>query len=183
MQSGKERVCFGRVHWRLDNARRDGVNSDAPISVFDCQRTRDGVQPTLGERRQRRWYAFHGLAHERCGQVYDVAAALRKHLANASLRNIKEAGQVHRQLASKVGLGVLDKWLGNENPGVVDKRIDSAELLDRATDDTIGDRRIGDVTGRGEYVCRSIGLDGSGISDDTIPAVEKSADQPGADTL
>src|SRR2546421_259027 len=86
---------------------------------FHYQRPRDGVQPTLGERCQRRRNAFHGLVHERRREVHDVSAALREHLPDGPLRDVEEPGQVHRQHFGEVGLGVLGEWFGNENPGVV----------------------------------------------------------------
>ena len=84
-----------------------------------------------------------------------------EHLPDGPLRDVEEPGQVHRDHAGEVGLGVLGERLGDEHPGVVDQRVDPAELLDRAPDHPVGDRRVGDVAGDGEDVA----LEASGLMD------------------
>src|SRR5262249_46391236 len=61
--------------------------------------------------------------------------------------------------------------------------IDPAEPLDRAGDDPVGDRRVGDVAGHGEYVRRVVCLDGPGVRNDPEAAVEEPTDQARADPL
>jgi hypothetical protein len=99
------------------------------------------------------------------------------------LGHVEEAGEVHRQDAREVGLGVLRERLGDEYPCVVDQHIDPAEPLDRAADDLVGDCRVGDVAGDCQHVRRGVGLDRPGVGDDPIAAVEESPDQAGPDPL
>ena len=86
-------------------------------------------------------------------------------------------------MRGEVGLGVLGERLGDEDPGVVDQRIDPAELLDRPADHPVGDRRVGDVAGDGQHVRRGVGLDGPRVGDDAVAPVEEPADQSRADPL
>ena len=112
-----------------------------------------------------------------------MPAALREHLPDGPLRDVEEPRQVHRQHFGEVGLGVLGERLGDENPGVVDQRIDPAELPDRVPDHPVGDRRVGDVASDSEYVRRSVQLDGPGVGDDAVAAIEIATDQTRADPL
>lgn len=50
--------------------------------------------------------------------------------------------------------------IGDEHSGVIDQRIDAAELLDRISDDPVGHRRVGDVAGDSQHIRRNVGLDG-----------------------
>jgi len=72
--------------------------------------------------------------------------------ADGPLRDGVESGQVHRNLCSEVRFGVFGEGFGNEYPSVVDPRIDTAKLLDRAANHPVRDRRVGDVAGVRQYV-------------------------------
>jgi hypothetical protein len=50
MQLGKELMCFGSVHRRLDNAGSNGVDPNPLFCVLDRQGLRGCVQPTFGNR-------------------------------------------------------------------------------------------------------------------------------------
>src|SRR5262249_47491119 len=82
-----------------------------------------------------------------------------------------------------VGLGVFSERLGDKDAGVVDQRIDPAELLDRAADHPFRDGRIGDVAGDGQYVRRSVGLDGPRVRNDAVATIDEPADQSCPDPL
>ena len=86
-------------------------------------------------------------------------------------------------MRGEVGLGVIGERLGDEDPGVVDQRIDTAELLDRTADHPVRDRRIGDVAGDGQHVRRGVGLDGPRVGDDAVATIEEPANQPRPDPL
>jgi hypothetical protein len=171
------------MHRGTDDTRRHRVDTDALVPVLDRQRPRDGVQPTLGERGQRRRHTLHGLTHERCGQIYDVPGALRQHLPDGPLCDEEEAGQVHPEHMDVVGFGVLRERLGDEHPCVVDQRIDPAESRDSLPDDPISERRVGNVARNGQHVGRGIRLDGPRVSNHPIAAVEEPADQLRPDPL
>src|SRR5262245_43780313 len=35
---GEVRMCFDGMHWRLDDAGRNSIHSDAELCILDCQR-------------------------------------------------------------------------------------------------------------------------------------------------
>ena len=60
-----------------------------------------------------------------------AAGSLSQHLFDCPLRQMDEAVEVGRGKLSEVFNRVVDEWLGDEDPGVVDQCIDGAEVLDR----------------------------------------------------
>ena len=71
----------------------------------------------------------------------------------------KKPARLTPSIGGEVGLGVLGERLGDEDAGVVDQRVDAAELRATASAiDPLGGRRVGDVAGDGQNVGRRDGL-------------------------
>jgi hypothetical protein len=99
------------------------------------------------------------VVDEACRDVDDVTAALDDHLANYALRHVEEAGEVHGGDRVEVLRRVVGEFLADEDPGVVDQRVDSPEPVERLLDHALGSVRVGDVAADGEYVGRAGRLD------------------------
>jgi hypothetical protein len=63
------------------------------------------------------------------GDVDDVSAALLRHLADDALRQVEEAIQVHGRHIGEVGVGVVQERLADEDPRIVDQRVDAPETV------------------------------------------------------
>ena len=105
-----------------------------------------------------------GRAHG--GDVDDVTAVQLHHLGDDTLGDVEEPAEVQPHHAGEVILGVLGERPGDEHPGVVDERVDPAELRDRLPDHPVGDRRVGDVPGDGEDIGVVRRCDGEGVGHD-----------------
>src|SRR6516162_7794917 len=79
-----------------------------------------------------------------------MAAALLLHFGDGELRDVKEAGEVDAEDRRVVGRGVLGERLGDEDAGVIDKRVDAPEPGHSFGYRTLGGVRIGDVAGHRE---------------------------------
>src|ERR1700761_9164632 len=138
VQPGECAVSFRRMHWGLDHARRLTVYADTPLGVFDGQRLGRGVQATFRQRSQHRRNAVDRVIDQAGGDVDDMPTALLFHLRDGQLRDMEETVEVHRQVADIVFVGERGKWLGDEDAGVVDHGIDTAEAGHRFGEDTLG---------------------------------------------
>src|SRR5207244_13124590 len=72
------------------------------------------------------------------GDVDDVSAALLRHVTDDALREVKEAIQVHGGHRGEVVVGVVQERFADEDPSVVDQRVDAAETVERLLDDALG---------------------------------------------
>lgn len=87
-----------------------------------------------------------------------MTAALLLHLGDGELRHVKEASDVGAQKRLVVVLGVLGKWLGDEDASVVDERVDAPEAGHAFGDRTLGGFSISDVAGTARIASSSDGL-------------------------
>jgi hypothetical protein len=76
-------------------------------------------------------------------------AALLLHFRNRQLGNAEESGEVDAERAGEIGLAILGERFGDEDAGVVDQRVDTAEPGQAVGDHPLGGPGIGDVAGHG----------------------------------
>src|SRR5260221_14195498 len=152
MQGGELRMRLGGMHWRLDDTERDGVHSDTALCILDRQRFGRGVQRALCERGEHRRYAGDGVVDEARRDLHDMTAALLLHLCDGELRGVKEAYRIDARYRSVIGRRVMREWLGDEDAGVIDKRVDAPKPGQPFGDRTFGSPPVGDVAGDGEDV-------------------------------
>ena len=83
-----------------------------------------------------------GVVDQAGGDVDDVPAALRQHRRDGALGELEEPAQVDPEDQVVVVGGVLGERLGDEDAGVVDQRVDPAELVAApASIDPVGQAR------------------------------------------
>jgi hypothetical protein len=158
--SGGHRVVFrGVVHRRLDDAEGDGADAYAAPRILDRERARDCCQAALRQGRQRRRRPAPGVIDEAGRDVDDVAAALDGHLADRTLRDVEEAGEVHGGGRIEILLRVVGERLADEDSGVVDQRVDAPEPVERLLHHARRRARVGDVAIHSENVGLAGGLD------------------------
>ena len=123
------------------------------------------------------------MVHQAGGDVDDVAAAVFLHLGDGQLGDVEEAVEVHRQHVGVVFSGVRGERLGDEDPGVVDQRIDTAKTCDRFADNTLCGGGFADVAGHGEDVRIGRRLDRTRSGDDLVTEFTEGLDHAVAETL
>ena len=84
------------------------------------------------------------MIDEARGDVDDVSAALLRHVTDDALREVEEATRVHGRHRCEV-VGVLQERFANEDPRVVDQRVDAAEAVERLLDDALSGLGLRDV--------------------------------------
>src|SRR5580704_2149014 len=82
----------------------------------------------------------------RCRDVDDVARAHPQHRSCGLLRQMKESREIYRDHRCEVLFRILGERLGDEDAGVVDKRIYSSEALGSRAKNAFGRLRAGNVT-------------------------------------
>ncbi|MNR42399.1 hypothetical protein D3C85_1609090 [compost metagenome] len=112
-----------------------------------------------------------------------MAGTLLLHLGGSELGDVEEPADVDRNGIGVVVLRVLRERLGIEDAGVVDQRIDAAELRHAFADDPLGDFALGNVAGDRQDVGIVRRLDVAGVGDDPIAAVAERLDHAGTDAL
>ena len=70
---------------------------------------------------------------------------LGQHLLDRELGDVKEPFEVGRHERLEIPGRVVGEWLGEEDPRVVDERVDGPESVDGCRDDPGGGRRLADV--------------------------------------
>ena len=115
--------------------------------------------------------------------LHDMTAALFFHLGHGELRDVKEAGDVDVQDRREVGLGILGKWLGDEDAGVVDERVDAPKPAETFGNRAFGRLPIGDVAGDDQDVGVARGLNRPCRRDYAVVAIEVHFDERRSDTL
>jgi len=79
-----------------------------------------------------------GVIDQAGGDLHDVAAALLLHFRNRQLGNAEESGEVDAERAGEIGLALLGERFGDEDAGVVDQRVDTAEPGQAVGDHPLG---------------------------------------------
>ena len=115
---------------------------------------------------------------------HDVSAALaRQHRRDRGARNLEESTKIHPCDGVIVFVGVVGERLGNEDPRVVDHRVDPAESLHRRVDDALADAGLCDVaTYRLDHRVVALG-DGAGVGNHRITELAVCRHQALADAL
>jgi len=75
-----------------------------------------------------------------------MAGARSQHLRDHFLRDVEEACEIDRDHRCEIGLGIVNEGLWDEDPGVVDQRVNSPKMIDGRADNTLGSLGSGDVT-------------------------------------
>src|SRR6266403_827108 len=127
------------------HARRNCVYPNTPTGVFDRKRTGHCVKATFGQSGKSRRKRCHWLFGDRCRDVDDVTGARPQHRGQCLLRDVEESRQIYSCHPHKVGFGIVDERLGDEDAGVVYQRVDAPKALDGRADDAVGSRGGGDV--------------------------------------
>jgi hypothetical protein len=96
------------------------------------------------------------VVDQACRDLHDMAAGLIFHLRDGALRDVEEAGNVHVQHGRVIGVGILRERLGDEDAGVVDKRVDAPEPPHPFRDHPIRRLPIADIAGNDQ----DVGVDG-----------------------
>src|SRR6266550_6686365 len=92
-----------------------------------------------------------------------MPTALFEHRRDRALRHGKESGEVDRDDVGVVLGGVIGQRLGDEDAGVVDQRVNPAELTQALADDLFGGGGIADVTLNGKHAGVFRRLDGARV--------------------
>jgi len=79
-------------------------------------------------------------------------AALLLHFRNRQLGNAEESGEVDAERAGEIGLAIFGERFGDEDAGVVDQRVDTAESGQAVGNHALGGSGIGDVAGHRQDV-------------------------------
>jgi hypothetical protein len=112
-----------------------------------------------------------------------VSRALLQHLHHGVLRDVEEASEIGRDLCPEVVDRIVREGLGDEDPGIVDERVDPPEPRHRLFDDALGRCRIADVAGYGSSIVIAAQLDRARRRHYPVIAIAISLDQCSADTL
>src|SRR5258708_33789145 len=91
-----------------------------------------------------------GVLGEGGRYVDDVAAAPLQHLADGTLRQPEEAGEVDADHGCVVVIRIVGERLGDVDAGVVDERVDAPEAPDGCGDDPGGGCGAAQASMRGE---------------------------------
>lgn len=145
MEGLQEPMGLRFVHGRINDSGADGVESDARVCILNGERSRHGVEPSLGQDGNRGRYAGHRLVGKRCRDIHDMASFLLQHLTNSSLGHIEKSGKVGRHEPFKILPGIVCEWPRNKDPGVVDQHIYPAESLDGGLNNSARRIWIGNV--------------------------------------
>ncbi|MOA19913.1 hypothetical protein D3C78_1403230 [compost metagenome] len=119
-----------------------------------------------------------------------MPAALLFHVCDHRLGGVHHALEVGVQQGFQVFRAVVDKGLGQEEAGVVDQHLDTAEGFDGGGQELARAGRVGHVAGHANEVVRIAQagggflqpLDGAGAADDVVAVVEEGLGQAQADT-
>jgi hypothetical protein len=176
-------MSLHRMHRRLDDARRHGIHADSAPGILDRQRLGRSIEPALGQRSQDRWNLGVCVIDQAGGDLDNVTAVPLFHFRNRELRDVEEARSVYRQHGTVVGLRVFREGLGDEDAGIIDKRVDAPEPRQ-----TLGDRlmrrlSVGDVARDNENVGVVGWLHRSRRRHDAVTALPIGIDQDCADSL
>ena len=112
-----------------------------------------------------------------------MAAAPREHLLQGELGHAEEPGQVDTGHRLVVRQRVLGERLGDEYSGIVDQRVDAAEMLDARGDHALGRGRVADIPLDGEHVWVCRRRDVARRRDYSEAQLAVRADQASADAL
>ncbi len=90
---------------------------------------------------------------------------------------MEEASEVHARNRCVVFSGVPSEWLGNEDAGVVDQRIDAAEACHSLRNHAARGSRVGDIARHRQNVGIIRRPDGPCRCDNAVVAFAESLDQ------
>jgi hypothetical protein len=123
------------------------------------------------------------MVDEGGGDVDDVPASVFEHVGDRELGDPKEANQVDPHYRIELVHGVVGERASNEDPSVVDQRVDPSEAVHTRVDDAICRRWVGDITSNGEEI-GVVGLDdGARVSNDGVAELAVGGNKAGPHTL
>src|SRR6266436_482868 len=116
---------------RVDDAGRDGVESNMLFRVFQSQTSHRRVQTAFRDHGKRSSYASNWIVNQRRSDAHDAAARLlRLHLFHRQLRDVNETEKVSRYERAKIVRRIISELLHHKDTGIRDHGIDRAELLE-----------------------------------------------------
>src|SRR4028119_1528104 len=136
---------LGRVHWRLDVTQRDRVYPDTALGILDRQRSGRAIESTLRQRREYGWYTSARIVNQARRDLHNMTATLLLHFCDRQLCHVKEASDVGTQIRLVVIVGVLGKWLGDEDASIVDERVNAPKSGHTFDDRTLSSFSMGNV--------------------------------------
>src|SRR6266403_1360685 len=115
---------------RVDDAGRDGVESNMLFRVFRSQTSHRRVQTAFRDHGKRSSYASDWIICEGSRDTDDAASGLLcLHLLNRKLRHVDEPKKVSRDQPAKVVCRMLGEGFDQVDAGIRDHGINRAEPL------------------------------------------------------
>ena len=106
-----------------------------------------------------------------------------QHFAGCAPGDEEKAVEIDAKDVGVIVVRIISERLGDEGTGIVDKRVDAAEAIERLRHDAFRGLGISDVASNRQYIRIGRRLDRAGTRDNAKIAIPISVDQGFADTL
>ena len=186
MKLRQRRMIILGVHRRVDDAGRHRVEPDIVRRVLKRQRLTHSRHWRLRQHRQNCGQGAARLIHEDRRDVHHMPRILLLHLRNHLLRHVEKAGDVGIHYQIVVFFSVVGKRLRNEDSGIVDQQINTAEMLEGCFYHLDGGFLFADLSIHEDEIGRRLKVlrlaDRAGGADDTPTAFEERLCEAQADS-